>query len=392
MSLTTASRTLTLLPLLALIIVAGCGKKQEAAAPPPPEVSVVTLKTQDVPLTTELPGRTSAYRIAEVRPQVSGVLLKRLFAEGSEVKAGQPLYQIDPAPYQAQLGSAEAALQRAEASGVSARVLAERYEKLVSANAVSKQEFDNAVAGRAQALADIASAKAALETARINLNYTKVLAPISGRIGRSSVTEGALVTAQQATALATIQQLDPIYVDVTQPSTVLLKLRRELAAGKLKKLGDEQAEVQLTLDDGTAYEHAGKLQFAEAEVDPSTGSVTMRAVFPNPDGLLMPGLFVRERVPEASNPQGLLVPQRAVTRLPNGKPAALVVNAEGKVEQRELVTDRGVGSNWLVSDGLAAGDRVIVEGSQKAPPGTPVRAVEAGSAPAAEAPAAPAAK
>lgn len=368
---------------VAFAVLAACGGKAEQAAPPPPEVSVVTLQTQAVPLTTELPGRTTAYRVAEVRPQVGGVVLKRLFTEGGEVKAGQPLYQIDPATYQASYESAKAALARAEAQAQSARTLAERYEGLVAANAVSKQSYDDAVAANLSAQADVASARAALETARINLVYTKVLAPISGRIGRSSVTEGALVTAGQTTALATIQQLDPIYVDVTQPATMLLRLQREFASGQLKKVGEQQAEVKLKLEDGSAYEHAGKLQFAEVTVDPSSGSVTLRAVFPNPEGLLLPGMFVHEQIQEGIDETALLVPQQAVTRDQRGDATALVVNAESKVEPRVLQTRRTVGDQWLVTGGVKAGERVIVEGVQKVRPGAVVKAVEQGAAPAA---------
>ncbi|NKF20822.1 efflux RND transporter periplasmic adaptor subunit [Solimonas marina] len=361
---------------ITLALLAACGGKQQAPQSGPPEVSVVTLKAQSVPLTTELPGRTTAYRVAEVRPQVSGVLLKRTFKEGGEVKAGQPLYQIDPAPYKAAYDSAAAALKKAQASATSAQLLADRYTSLVKTNAVSKQDYDNAVASNDQAQADVASAKAALETARINLTYTKVLAPISGRIGRSSVTEGALVTAQQTTALATIQQLDPIYVDVTQPSSTLLKLRRELAAGTLKGNGEDEADVHLKFDDGSDYEHQGKLQFAEVEVDPTTSSVTMRAEFPNPDGLLLPGLFVREQLQEATDPNAILVPQRAVTRDPTGDATALVAGADGKVEQRTVKVTRSIGNQWLVSDGLKAGDRVIFTGLQQIKPGMQVKPVE----------------
>jgi len=354
---------------LALAVLSACGGKKEAPPPPPPEVAVVTLRSQPVPLITELPGRTMAYHVAEVRPQVSGVILKRSFKEGSEVKAGQQLYQIDPALY-------EAAYASAKADAMAATSQADRYQKLVASNAVSKQGFDDAVAAKLKA-------QAAAETARINLVYTKVLAPISGRIGRSSVTEGALVTSGQAMALATIQQLDPIYVDVTQPSTMLLQLRRELAAGTLKANDEGEAEVHLKFEDGTSYDRAGKLQFAEVEVDQTTGSVTMRAVFPNPDGLLLPGMFVRETIQEAVDPDALLVPQQGVTRDTAGQATALVVGADNKVELRHLKTTRTVGDQWLVSDGLKAGDRVIVEGLQKVQPGAQVRPVEKGSEPAA---------
>ncbi|WP_051361990.1 efflux RND transporter periplasmic adaptor subunit [Solimonas soli] len=360
-----------------MALLAACGKKPEPAAPPPPEVTVVTLKAQPTTLDTELPGRTMAYRVADVRPQVAGVILKRLFTEGSVVKAGQPLYQIDPATY-------EAAYASARADAVAAKAQAERYEQLVSANAISKQDYDNAVATHLKA-------EAAAEQARINLVYTRVLAPISGRIGRSSVTEGALVTAGQTTALATIQQLDPIYVDATQPSTMLLRLRREFASGQLKKVGEQQAEVKLTLEDGSAYAHAGKLQFSEVAVDPTSGSVTLRAVFPNPDELLLPGMFVHQRIQEGVDENALLVPQQAVTRDQRGEATALVVDAGNKVEPRVLQAERTIGDQWLVTGGVKAGERVIVEGLQKVKPGATVKAVEQGDAPTTPAPAAAAA-
>ncbi|MFT4046180.1 MAG: efflux RND transporter periplasmic adaptor subunit [Solimonas sp.] len=359
-------RTLGSLSCVLLVSLAGCGKKPEAAAPPPAEVTVVTLQARPVTLDTQLPGRTTAYRTADVRPQVSGVILKRLFTEGSEVKAGQQLYQIDPAMYEASYASA-----RADAAAAAAQV--QRYESLVAANAISKQDYDNAVAAKLKA-------EASAETARINLVYTKVLAPISGRIGRSAVTEGALVTAGQTTALATIQQLDPIYVDGTQPSATLLRLRRELASGKLKKVGDQQAEVRLTLEDGSAYEQAGKLQFSEVAVDPTSGSVTLRAVFPNPDGLLLPGMFVHQSIEEGIDDTALLVPQQAVTRDQSGQATTLVVDAENKVESRVLKADRTIGDQWLVTGGVKAGERVIVEGVQKARAGAVVKPVEQGAA------------
>lgn len=370
--------------LLPAALLAACGGKPPAAPPPPPEVTVVTLRAQAVPLTTELPGRTAAYRVAEVRPQVDGVVQRRLFKEGALVKAGEPLYQIDAAPYQAQHDSARAALARAEANAKSAQATAARDQALVAIDAISRQAYEEAEAAAGSAVADVASARAALETARIQLVYTRVLAPIAGRIGRSSVTEGALVTAAQAAPLATIQQLDPIYVDVTQPSAMLLRLQRELAGGRLKKSGDG-AEVHLKLEDGSDYPQAGTLQFAEVTVDPSTGSVTLRAMFPNPDGLLLPGMFVRETIEEGVDPAALLVPQQGVTRDPTGQATALVVGEGNKVEPRTLKTGRTVGDQWLVTEGLKPGERVIVEGLQKAKPGAEVKPVERGS----EAPAAP---
>jgi membrane fusion protein, multidrug efflux system len=325
-----------------------------------------------VSLVTELPGRTVPYRIAEVRPQVNGVILKRLFTEGSQVKAGQQLYQIDPAPFEASLQSAKASLARAEATATSTRMLAQRYKPLAEARAVSRQDYDNAVAGQDQAAADVSSAQASVETARINLAYTKVLAPITGRTGRSAVTEGALVAVNQTTALLVIQQLDPIYVDVTQASTVLLRLQRELAAGKLKKAGESQAETKLLLEDGTPYSEPGKLQFSEVTVDAGTGSVTLRAVFPNPQNILLPGMFVREQLEEGVNDHGLLVPQRAVAHNPRGEPTVTVVDAENKAVPRIIKTDRAIGDQWLVSAGLAPGEKIIMLGIQGVQPGAVV--------------------
>ena len=363
------------------LTLAACGKKQDAPQAGKPQVSVVTLSTKAVSLTTELPGRTSPFRVAEVRPQVNGIVQKRLYTEGGDVKAGQQLYQIDPALYQATLDSQKAALARAQAQQKTAALLVERYKPLVATRAVSQQTYDNAVASRDQAAADVLSAKAALDTARINLVYTKVLSPIDGIIGRSSVTEGALVTANQAAALAAVQQIDPMYVDVTQSSVQLLRLQEALASGQLTRAdGEQSAVVTLTLEDGTQYKQQGKLQFSEVTVDPGTGSVTLRAVFPNPDRRLLPGMFVRARLVDGVASQGLLVPQRGVTRNQRGEPTAMVVNAENKVELRTLKTDRAVGDQWLVSSGLAAGDKVIVEGLQMVRPGVEVVATEAGAA------------
>ena len=337
---------------------AGCGHHGPPPAPPPPKVSVVTLQTQAVPITTELPGRVNALRTADVRPQVSGVILKRLFVEGQEVKAGQQLYQIDPAPYKAAYDSAVAA----EAS---ARALAERYKPLAEANAVSQQDNDNAVASHLQA-------QAAVETARINLIYTRVLSPISGRIGRSLITEGALVTANQSAVLATVQQLDPMYVDVTQPTITLLRLRREADAGLLKQNAAGQTQVRVRLEDGSDYPHPGTLEFSEVTVDVGTGSVTLRALMPNPERLLLPGMFVRERIEEGVRQGAVLAPQQSVTHNQKGEPSALVVGPDNIVVLRPLQTDRAVGDQWLVTSGLKAGDRVIVEGLQLAKPGSKV--------------------
>jgi membrane fusion protein, multidrug efflux system len=368
----TAASPLTV-PVLALILfgtigLCACNSKKEAPPPPPPlAVKVTTLMAQTVSLVTDLPGRTVAYRVAEIRPQVSGVIQKRMFKEGSDVKEGQQLYQIDPALYQAALDSAKATAE-------SSRLTVERYKPLAEVNAVSKQDYDNAVAAAAQA-------KASADTARINLVYTRLLSPISGRIGRSLVTEGALVTANQTSSLATVQQLDPIYVDVTQPSAVLIRLRRELAAGELVQTGGNEAQVHLFLEDGSRYKVPGRLLFAEVQVDQTTGSVTLRALFPNPDKLLLPGMFVREQIEEGRRTDALLVPQVAVTHNQKGDPTALVVSLDNKVELRTLVTERAIGDKWLVTDGLKAGERVIVEGLQFAKPGATVKPEEAPAAP-----------
>jgi len=355
----------------AVLMLAGCklGSDPPAVHAAPPQVGVVTIHAQPVILTSELPGRTTAYRIADVRPQVNGLVLSRLFTEGDDVTAGQQLYQIDPAPYQASLDSARAAVQKARASVTSGRLTVARDRSLVQAFAVSKQDLDNDVATLQQDEADVASALASVETANINLAYTKVYSPISGRSGRSSVTEGALVTADQTTSLVTITQLDPIYVDVTQPVTTLLRLKRELRSGLIKSAAANQAEVHLILEDGTEYAEAGRLQFSEVNVDQNTGSVTLRAIFPNPDEFLLPGMFVRERIEEGVSADGLLVPQQGVTHDPQGRPTALIVDKDNKVENRILVADRAIGTNWLVTKGIADGDRVIVEGVLKVAPG-----------------------
>jgi membrane fusion protein (multidrug efflux system) len=332
----------------------------------------------------ELPGRTSPYLIAEVRPQVSGIIQKRIFTEGSDVKAGQVLYRIDPATYQAAYDSAKAALARAEASVATVRLKADRYKELVKIKAVSQQDYDDADAGLKQSEADVASAKAAVETARINLAYTKVTAPISGRIGRSTVTDGALVTGNQTTALATIQQLGSMYVDVTQSSAELLRLKQNLASGALKTNQTGQERAMLMLEDGSDYPLPGTLKFSEVTVDQSTGSVILRAIFPNPKQTLLPGMFVRAILEEGINENAILVPQRGVTRNPKGEAMVMVVGAQEKVEPRVIKVTRTVGDNWLVSDGLKTGDRVILEGIQRARPGTPVKAVPFASAPVAQ--------
>ena len=367
------------------LLISGCGKKQ--APPPqmgPPEVGVIEVKQQRVVLTTELSGRTSSNLIAEVRPQVGGIIKKRLFTEGSDVKAGQVLYQIDPASYEATLASAKATQARAEATLNSTRLKAERYQDLVKIKAVSQQDNDDAQAAFKQSEAEVAVTKAAVDTARINLGYTRIAAPISGRIGRSTVTEGALVTSNQATALATIQQLGTMFVDVTQSSAELLKLKRNLASGVMKSDGAAaQARVKLLLEDGSPYPQTGTLKFSEVTVDQSTGSITLRATFPNPKQLLLPGMFVRAVLEEGVDEQAILVPQRGVTRNPKGEAMVMVVGAEEKVEPRIIKVVRTVGDSWLVAEGVKVGDRIILEGIQKARPGTPVKAVPFGAKPAA---------
>ncbi len=344
-------------------LLSGCKKEEAAPAAQAPQVGVVTLQAQPYTLVSDLPGRTIAYRVAEVRPQVNGIILKRLFKEGSEVKEGQQLYQIDPSVYEATLASAQANLQ-------STKSLSDRYKQLVSEQAVSRQEYDDAQAKRLQA-------EATLKSAQIDLRYTKVLAPISGRVGRSAVTEGALVSNGQSTAMATIQQLDPIYVDVTQSSAELLKLRRELESGALKKVGDNAAEVSLKLEDGSTYAQKGRLEFSEVSVDETTGSVTLRAVFPNPEHNLLPGMFVHARLNNGVNETAILAPQQGVTRDLKGQATALVVNKDNKVELRQLKASRTVGSDWLIEEGLNAGDRLITEGLQYVKPGVEVKVSEA---------------
>jgi len=370
--------------LIGSMMLTACGKQKGAGGPMQsgsPEVGVIVLKPERVVLTTELAGRTSAYLVAEVRPQVGGIIQKRLFTEGTDIKAGEVLYQIEPAMYEAAYASAKANLSRSEANIIPIRLKAGRYAELVKINAVSLQDYDDASAALKQAEADVEGSKAAVETARINLAYTKVIAPISGRIGRSSVTNGALVTASQPAALATIQQLSPIYVDVTQSSAELLRLKQNLASGLLISNGAVQARVRLLLEDGSPYPLPGTLKFSEVTVDQSTGSITLRAIFPNPKHTLLPGMFVRAILEEGVNEHAILVPQRGVTRNPAGNAMIMLVGSEEKVEPRIIKVVQSVGDKWLVSDGLKAGDRVILEGLQKARPGTPVKAVPFGSKP-----------
>jgi membrane fusion protein (multidrug efflux system) len=446
-TLTRITPTLTACLLIAAVAgLSGCGKKTSASKTPPPpsEVAFVTIAPQRVALTTELPGRTSPYMVAEVRPQVGGIVIKRPFTEGANVKAGDVLYEIDPSSYQAAYAgakaaqsrakaglssakaalsrskanqaNAKAALARAEANAVPLRLKAERFKELVAINAVSRQDYDDAAAAVTQAEAAIRSAEAALagsaaeiegaessvkaaeaeiesatatlDAAQINLARTRVTAPISGRIGKSSVTTGALVTANQAAPLATIQQLSPIYVDVTQSSANLLRLTRSAEAGRMTK-GGGHAAVKLLLEDGTPYPVKGTLSFSDVTVDPGTGSVTIRTVFPNPKGVLLPGMYVRAVVEEGVAERAILVPQRGVTRDPSGNATALVIGAGDKVEPRLLKVSRTLGDNWLVEEGLRKGDRVIVEGLQKARPGAAVKAVPFGAGPAAPAAGAP---
>ena len=407
-------------PVLAVfLLLGGCenGHSHQASPPPIPEVAFVTVSARPVLLTTELPGRTAPFLVAEIRPQVSGLIQKRLFTEGADVKAGDVLYQIDPAPFQAAvdtaaanltamqetaeqaraaLGASMAGVTRQRATLKLARTNRDRYEKLFKDKSLSARERDQVVtdaevaeavlqAAEAQVESDrraiakaeaaIKQARAALQTARINLGYTEITAPISGRIGRSNVTVGAIVTAYQSLALATIQQLDPIYVDVPQSTAELLRLKRNLNQGRLSQSGKGQNRVKLLLEDGTEFPMEGTLQFRDITVDPTTGSVILRAVFPNPDGVLLPGMFVQALVKEGVNKQAILIPQQAVSRNPKGNPLALIVDSEGKVQQRMLTLDRAMGDQWLVTSGLQKGDRVIVEGTQRIRPGVSVKAV-----------------
>jgi len=356
---------------------AACDSQTQASAPAqqprPVEVSVVTVEKQAVPITVELPGRTSAFRISEVRPQVTGIVKKRLFEEGSVVAAGQTLYQIDAAPYEASLASARAEVQRAEATLSAARARAERYNKLVSVDAVSRQNYDDAIAALKQGEAQVAATKAAVEAAAINLAYTTVKAPISGRIGKSAVTEGALVTANQAAALAVVQQLDPIYVDVTQPAAELLRMRKDMAEGKLMAR-TEDAPVTLLIG-GETYHRPGTLKFSDVTVDQGTATVQLRAVFPNEEGILLPGLFVKARIEQGVRQNAILVPQQAVARALDGKPLVWVVSPENTVAPKPIEIERVIGNNWLVRAGLSGGESIVVEGFQKIRPDGPVTAV-----------------
>ncbi len=380
-------------PMALALILSACGGEQPQQQAPqgPPQVGFVTVQSQPVTLTSELPGRTAPYETSDVRPQVNGLILARLFQEGDFVRQGQPLYRIDPSPYQAEVASAQAALSRAQAAIASTRNLSRRYGELVRINAISRQEYENAVTGAQQAEADIAAQRAALRQAQINLSRTTITAPISGRIGRSVFTTGALVSAAQADPLTTIQRLDPIYVDIQQSSADLLKLRQQILGGDLSR-GAGAARVRLKLEDGSTYPVEGTLKFADVTVDPATGTQAIRAVFGNPNGLLLPGMFARAELVEGTQANGILVPQRAVTRDPKGNATVMVIAADGKLTPRPIQTSRTVGDAWLVTGGLKTGDRVAVEGTQNLQPGTPVKGYQwtpqtAGQAPQGAAPA-----
>ena len=364
-------------PLLALLSLAACGDQSQApvAQQMAPEVGVITLKPQEAKISTVLPGRVVAYQTSEVRPQVTGILLKRDFVEGAEVKEGDLLYEIDPVQYKAALASAEAAVQRAEATVVSVKLKAQRKTQLLQTNAASQQDVDDAVAAYKQGEADLKAAEANRDTAAIALDRTKVTASISGRIGKSTITPGALVTASQATAMTTVQQLDPVYVDLDQSTSEMERLRSQIVGGKLKRPADG-VQVELLMESGKTYGHKGKYGFTDASVNESTGSVSSRAIFANPERALLPGMYVRARIVAGVDPAAILVPQRAVSRNPLGQAVAMFVDTNGKIEQRTLDLGEDVDGNWLVRSGARAGDRLVVEGTQKARPGAAVKTVE----------------
>lgn len=370
---------LALFVLSGSILLSGCGEKQQKGGEmPPPDVKVVTLKAGPLTVSTELPGRTSAYRVAEVRPQVGGIILKRNYKEGSDVKEGESLYQIDPAPFRATLSSAQAELAKAKANAELARLTVNRYKPLLGTNYISRQDYDTAVSTYAQAQAAVQAGQASVQTAQINLNYTKVTSPIAGLSGKSSVTEGALVSSGQAQALTLVQQIDPIYVDVTQSSDDYLRLKQEIASGAVNK---EQGKIAVSLvtAENKDYTHKGYLEFSDVTVDETTGSITMRAVFPNPSESLLPGMFVRARVDEGVRPDAILIPQEGVIRTAKGGAVVNVVNAKNEVEVRPVTVGQAYGNNWLVTSGVSNGERVVTEGFQKIKPGTVVKATEAGS-------------
>ena len=368
--------------LASAIVLSGCEQNQQATAAPAPQpitVGVVKLTSQPLTLKKELPGRVAASQVAQIRPQVNGIIQTRLFTEGAEVEKGQALYQIDPATFEAQMATSKAAITKAQANIANAKAKSDRYSELLEIKAVSQQDFDEAEANYKSAQADLLTAQAQLKTAQININYSKVSSPISGQIGKSTVTAGALVSANQATALATVTQLDPIYIDLTQSSSELTRLKKAIANGDLSKDLAAQSKVELKMEDGSVYPHQGTLQFSEVIVDPSTGSVTLRAEFPNPEKLLLPGMYVRAVIVEGVKTNAILVPQRGVSRNSKGEPTAMVVSKNNTVEARILKTDRTLGSKWLVTNGLNDGDQVIVEGLQKIAPGAPVNTVPAES-------------
>ncbi|NLS13059.1 efflux RND transporter periplasmic adaptor subunit [Vibrio sp. SM6] len=367
----------------AALWLSGCDSSTAAQQPqsaPAVPVNIVELASQAQAITMELPGRSRAYMEAEVRPQVSGIVLARSFVEGGQVTQGQSLYQIDDATFTAQLISAKAELQRAKAALASTSATATRFKELLKTKAISQQDYDQAEAAYLEAKASVAVAKAAINNAEINLAYTKVQAPISGQISKSSVTPGALVTANQGVALAKISQLDPINIDIAQSSTQLLRLKQRIASGQLNQ--PETTEVSLVLEDGTVYPHKGSMKFAEVTVNETTGSVTLRAEFPNPDGILLPGMFVRTIVTVGTYPEAILVPQKAISRTPRGEAMAMVVTADNKVEARIVKTEEAINNQWLISSGLADGDKIVVEGLQKIRPGAAVAPTVIESSPA----------
>ncbi|GEB37332.1 MexE family multidrug efflux RND transporter periplasmic adaptor subunit [Gluconacetobacter liquefaciens] len=371
-----------LLAACASLALAGCKRQAAPPAPPPQQVGVLTLRAAPFSVTTDLPGRTEAIEIAQVRPQVNGVIQKRLFVEGSDVTAGQQLYQIDPSAYQATYDGAKAQLLHAQAAKVTAQAKLDRYGPLMRAHAVSRQDYDDALAAAREADADITQARASVESAMVNLNYTRVLAPISGRIGRSLMTVGALATVGQSSNLSIVTRLDPIYVDVNLPATRLLELRRELEQGRLQRAGQDAATVTLTLEDGSTYEQPGRLEFSEVNVDETTGTVVVRAVMPNAAHMLLPGMYVHAKLEEGVDPSALRVPQEAVTRNSHGDPTVMVVSADNKVAIRGITTGPAVGSDWIVTAGLKAGERIVVSGLQKIHPGDTVSPTEAAAQPA----------
>ena len=372
----TAPVALPIALFLSLALAACGGDDQAGGDRPPPKAGFITVEPEPFTITSELPGRTTPHQVAEVRPQVNGIIEERLFEEGQLVEKGEPLYRIDDSLYQADVESARAELARAQATLKSTRLRAERFEKLLDMKAVSQQEYDEAEAALGENQAQVASARAALSSARTNLDYTTLEAPISGRICRSTVTAGALVTANQAQSLATIRQLDPIYVDLTQSARELRRLRQALENGELEKVGEDKARVTLLMEDGSEYQEEGVLQFSEYAVEESTGSVTLRALFPNPDGDLLPGMFVRAKLPEGERSEAILVPQKGIARDSTGQATAMVINDNDQVERRNVTTERAVGNRWLIAEGLSGGDRLVVEGLQKIQPGMTVKPVK----------------